>query len=77
MVEPAIAGEIADGVNWLWRSDDTGDAPRGEKEPFRGTAMADVAAGEPTKLTRLALLKAGELAGETDDKLGGLPPAFK
>lgn len=44
-----------DAVNWLWRSDDTGDAPSAEKEPFGGTAvMADVVAGEPAKLTRLA-----------------------
>lgn len=69
--------EMLDGVNWLWRSNDTGDLPSGENEPFTPTAVADVVAGEPTKLTRLALLKAGELAGEPDNRLGGLRPASK
>lgn len=76
MVEPAITGEIVDGVNWLWRSDDIGEPPSGEKETFTGTA-AGVVAGEPTKLARLAWLKAGEVIGEADDRLGGLRPTSR
>lgn len=77
MVEPAITGEMVDVVNWLCRSDDTGELPRGEKEPFTRTAMAEVAVGEPAKLAWLAWLKAGELAGEAGDRLGGLRPVSR
>lgn len=73
MVEPAITGEIVDGVNWLWRSDDIGELPSGEKETFAGNAVA----GEPTKLARLAWLKAGEVIGEAEDRLGGLRPTSR
>lgn len=68
---------MVDGVNWLWRSDDTGELPRGEKETFTRTAVAEVAAGEPAKLAWLAWLRAGELAGEAGNTLGGLRPVSR
>lgn len=77
MLEPAITGEIVDGVNWLWRSDDAGEPLSGEKETFAGTAVAEVVAGELTKLARLAWLKAGEVVGEADDRLSGLRPTLR
>lgn len=77
MIEPAITGEMVDGVNWLWRSNDTGELPSGEKEPFTRTAAAEVVAGEPAKLAWLAWLKDGELTGEAGDRLGGLRPVSR
>ena len=54
MVEPETTGDIEDGVNWLWRSDDAGEFPSVVKDPFAGTAVAEEAPGEAIKLARLA-----------------------